>query len=313
MVGAGLVVTSLSMLKEVGHDHGVERHTVVLRADKEHGGGVVPRLVELQGVQAPGAQEVHGQARALHHGLLRAQHVLVVTVLLVLVGVLPRGGLRAAVALEAVDHGLVALPEPLHGHSIHDGLVHCDLAQHGKLLHDLLEELRLVAEGVGVVVVLAAVLVVLVLAVLVHRARHVRDGLEDRRCHLPDLHQQLLQRSQHNGGHGVRKHQREAHHEHHDEDQQQHIHEGVDLVGLLKVEVADEVGALMSDRVRPAVGRPPGRAPGQQHGGRVREPGAGLGPEAVGVVVQIRVEALELRQLPREAVRAPRARLLENV
>mmetsp|Transcript_90879 Transcript_90879/g.261883 ORF Transcript_90879/g.261883 Transcript_90879/m.261883 type:complete len:402 (-) Transcript_90879:1379-2584(-) len=229
VIWASLDVPGLRDLQEAGHHHGVEVYPVVVRTHEVHGSGMVPRLVELQRVQVDRVQQVEGQTRILHHRALRIEHLLeVVLVLLALVLGVPRVGVGLRRALEALDHGPISLAEALHRLRVDHGLVHCDLAQHCKLLHHLLQELCFVPEGVAaemlLVVVVLRIVLVAGLRVILDSNGHICDRLEDRGGHLANLEQQLLQRPQHDRGDGVGQHKGEADHEQHDNHKEDYVH-----------------------------------------------------------------------------------------
>mmetsp|Transcript_36010 Transcript_36010/g.103469 ORF Transcript_36010/g.103469 Transcript_36010/m.103469 type:complete len:396 (+) Transcript_36010:736-1923(+) len=315
-----LDVASLGRLQKGRHDHGIEGDTVVVRAHKVHGRSVVPRLVQLEGVQVPRVEEVQGETCVLDHGLLRVEHVAVVgwRVLHLRIRILlPGVRIGGAGALEALDHCTIALSEALHGLRVHHVLVHGDLREGSELLHDLLEQLRLVAEGVaGALVVFVVAVVLVVLRVLIlHRDGHVGHRLEDRGRHLAHLLQQLLQRLQDDCGDRVRQDQGEADHQDHHHQKQQDVHQTVDLVRLAEVELSHQAGTLHPDGVRRPGRWAPGRGPGQLLGDDLGELSDGLGQDhqAVGVVILLVVKASELFQLPRERLRLPNAGLLEHI
>mmetsp|Transcript_98260 Transcript_98260/g.300457 ORF Transcript_98260/g.300457 Transcript_98260/m.300457 type:complete len:333 (+) Transcript_98260:877-1875(+) len=320
VVRASLVVANLGGLEEGRHDHRVEVDAVVVRADEKHGGGVVPGLVELQGVQVDGVQQVEREPGVLHHGLLRVDHGVVPVLLSVVRGIgLPLGavgGVRRA--LEPLDDGLVPFAQALHGLGVHDGLVHCDLAEHGQLLHYLLKQLGLVAECVAAMRVFSLLLRVLVVGgCVLFLLGHIGHGLEDRGSHLPYLHQQLLQRPQDDRGHGVREDQGKANHQDHDHKQEHDVHQRIQLVRPPEVELRQQGFALQPDGVRRSQWRTlvgNGRHPREQLGYVIRQAARRLfEAQSVRVIILVLVERAELRELPLELTRLQDARALEHI
>mmetsp|Transcript_67978 Transcript_67978/g.157773 ORF Transcript_67978/g.157773 Transcript_67978/m.157773 type:complete len:388 (+) Transcript_67978:247-1410(+) len=124
VVRTALLVAGFCALEEAGHHDRIERGTVVVRAHKVHGRGVVPCLVQLQRVQVPRVEKLQRKAGVLKHCPLSIHHVFVVLVLLRILVALPRlpssTGLLACMALEAVYHGFVTLPQALQGLRVHN-------------------------------------------------------------------------------------------------------------------------------------------------------------------------------------------------
>mmetsp|Transcript_11506 Transcript_11506/g.27596 ORF Transcript_11506/g.27596 Transcript_11506/m.27596 type:complete len:218 (-) Transcript_11506:1157-1810(-) len=213
VVRSRLHIAGLGLTEKIAHNDRVKLHAMVVRAAEVHRRHMIPSFIQLQGIEVPGVQQLHGEACVLHHGTLRELDRLHVQGIFHLIATIEEFVLRREAALEAGDHGPVVLSKILQELHVEHGLVHGDLADHCKFLHHLRQELGLVAEfGLMEVVLLRVCLV----RRLFHDDLHVRDRLKDCGCHLPHLSQELLQWLQHDAGYRVRKHQRKPNHQHHD-------------------------------------------------------------------------------------------------
>mmetsp|Transcript_53244 Transcript_53244/g.154981 ORF Transcript_53244/g.154981 Transcript_53244/m.154981 type:complete len:284 (-) Transcript_53244:824-1675(-) len=210
VIGACLGVALLDDLEETRHKVNFDDEAVVVGPEEIDGGRMNSLGVKLEGVDVPRVEEVQSHPGVVEQRLVVRQHPFqrlgAGLVRVRCVGQYIRGPKRVR-GEEAVDERPVQFAEVRHVVVVADRVraTLVVLVQGRQLPNDLGEEAGLVLEllgrlGLPVLATLARGVLVFVL----HVAGHVGDRLENHRCRLPDLHQQLLERDEDDGRHPLR-------------------------------------------------------------------------------------------------------------